>query len=62
MDNMNQNNDYTAENIQILKGTEHYLNQAAINAVKSCRNWKPALKNNKPIKVYQIAPIDFQLR
>ena len=49
-------------NIQILKGTDHYLNQAAINAVKSCRNWKPALKNNKPIKVYQIAPIDFQLR
>ncbi len=49
-------------NIQILKGADQYLNQAAVKAVKSCDHWIPAQKDNKPVKLYQIAPINFMLQ
>ena len=48
--------------IHIFKGADHYLNQAAAEAVKKCKHWKPAMKNGKPIKVYTIVPINFDLR
>ena len=48
--------------IQILKGADHHLNVAAATAVKSCKDWTPAFKDGKPVKLYQIAPIDFELR
>ena len=48
--------------IQILKKVDPYLDQAAVDAIKACNNWKPAIKDGKPVKVYSIAPINFQLR
>lgn len=48
--------------IQILKGVDHHLNKAAVVAVKSCKDWTPAFKDGKPVKVYTIAPINFNLQ
>ncbi|BAX79941.1 energy transducer TonB [Labilibaculum antarcticum] len=48
--------------IQILKGEDQYLNLAAATAVKSCKDWTPAFKAGKPVKVYSIVPVNFNLR
>lgn len=48
--------------IQILKGTDQYLNKAATVSVKSCKNWTPAFKDGKPVKVYSIVPVNFSLK
>lgn len=48
--------------IQILKGADQYLNEAAATAVKSCKDWTPAFKDGQPVKVYNIAPVNFSLR
>lgn len=54
--------DGSPSEIQILKGADQYLNEAAATAVKSCKNWTPAFKDGKPVKVYTIAPLNFSLR
>lgn len=48
--------------IQILKNVDPHLDQAAFDAIKACNKWKPAIKNGKPIKLYNVAPINFELR
>lgn len=48
--------------IQILKGADQYLNVAAATAVKSCKDWTPAFKDGKPVKVYSIVPVNFSLQ
>jgi TonB family protein len=52
----------TPSNFQILSETNQYFNQAAIVAVQACDKWKPALKDNKAVKVYAIVPVNFSLR
>jgi len=47
---------------QMLEGNDIYLYQAAVQAIASCKNWKPAIKNDLPVKVYTVAPINFDLR
>ncbi|PXX97149.1 hypothetical protein DF185_19220 [Marinifilum breve] len=48
--------------IRILRKVDPYLDQAALDAIKKCNKWKPAIKNGKPIKLYSVAPINFELR
>lgn len=45
----------------VLQKVDPDLDQAAIDAIKKCDKWKPAIKNGKPIKLYHVAPINFQL-
>jgi TonB family protein len=47
---------------QILSETNQYFNQAAIAAVQACDKWKPAVQDNKAVKVYSIVPVNFSLR
>ena len=47
---------------QILTETDQRLNQAAVLAVVACNNWSPAIKDGKPIKIYNIIPINFKLK
>jgi len=54
--------DGTPTNFQILSESNQYFNRAAITAIKNCDKWKPALKDNKPLKVYTIVPVNFRLR
>ncbi|GAB7088893.1 energy transducer TonB [Marinifilum fragile] len=48
--------------IQILKKVDPYLDEAAIEAIKACNKWRPAIKDGKPVKLYNIAPVNFLLR
>ena len=47
---------------QMLEGNDIYLYKAAVQALASCKKWKPAQKNGMSIKVYTVAPINFDLR
>jgi len=47
---------------QMLEGNDIYLYQAAVQALASCKKWKPAQKNGISIKVYTVIPINFDLR
>lgn len=46
----------------ILSETNQYFNQAAITAIQSCGKWKPAIKDNKAVTIYNIVPVNFRLR
>ena len=54
--------DGTVGELQILSDTRKDLNRAAMLAVVLSNSWNPAIKDGKPVKVYSIVPVNFQLR
>jgi TonB family protein len=48
------------ENVRVLKGQPMGLDQAAVDAVKTWK-FKPAMKDGKPVKVYYVLTVNFQL-
>jgi TonB family protein len=48
------------ENVRVLKGQPMGLDQAAVEAVKTWK-FKPAMKDGKPVKVYYVLTVNFQL-
>ena len=52
----------TPTDFHIQSKTNQYFNQAAISAIQSCGKWKPAMKDNKAVSVYNIVPVNFRLR
>lgn len=47
-------------NVRVLKGQPMGLDQAAVDAVKTWK-FKPAMKGGKPVKVYYVLTVNFQL-
>ncbi|MBN1548530.1 MAG: energy transducer TonB [Syntrophaceae bacterium] len=53
--------DSTVQETKILKSLTPETDQSAVSAITSVR-WSPALKNDKPVNVWIMIPIDFRLR
>ena len=51
----------SVEGVKVLRALHPILDQAAVNAVKQWR-YKPALLNNRPVKVYFTVTVKFTLR
>lgn len=51
----------TVEGVKVLRALHPILDQAAVNAVRQWR-YKPALLNNRPVKVYFTVTVKFTLR
>lgn len=48
-------------NVQIAKGTDKILNEAALKHVKKMPNWTPGKQRGKAVKVQYVVPIKFRL-
>ena len=48
-------------NVRVLKGQPLGLDQAAVDAIKTWK-FKPAMKAGKPVKVYYVLTVNFQVQ
>jgi protein TonB len=48
-------------NVEVARGTDKILNEAALNHVKKMPAWKPGKQRGKPVKVQYVVPIRFRL-
>lgn len=55
--------DGTIDGIKLLKGVTNEINKVTLEAFKSLDgNWTPAKLNNKPVKYFQVFPVNFIYR
>ncbi len=48
-------------NVEVARGADKILNEAALNHVKKMPSWKPGKQRGKPVKVQYVVPIRFRL-
>jgi protein TonB len=48
-------------NVEVARGADKILNEAALNHVKKMPAWKPGKQRGKPVKVQYVVPIRFRL-
>jgi protein TonB len=49
-------------NVEIARGADKILNEAALNHVKKMPAWKPGKQRGKPVRVQYVVPIRFKLQ
>lgn len=49
-------------NVEVARGADKILNEAALNHVKKMPAWKPGKQRGKPVKVQYVVPIRFKLQ
>jgi len=53
--------DGSVSSISVLKGVDPSLDKEAIRVIQSSPKWTPGMKNNVPVSVWMVVPIEFKL-
>lgn len=54
--------DGSVSNVELLRGSDAFLNKEALRVIKSMPNWKPGSQNGKKVRVSFKVPIYFRLK
>jgi TonB family protein len=55
------NPDGSFSGLKVLKGIGHGCDEAAMDALKTCKNWKPGIKDGKTVSTRMVLPVVFSL-